>query len=77
MQATFDELREAHCCHRCLEDFRNQRRNQGANRNELTFMRCMMILCPNCGNKRCPKASDHRMLCSGSNAPGQAGSVYE
>jgi hypothetical protein len=35
-----------------------------------------MILCPSCGNKRCPKASDHRLKCTASNEPGQVGSVY-
>lgn len=35
-----------------------------------------MFLCPTCGNKRCPKATDHDNACSGSNAPGQPGSVY-
>lgn len=35
-----------------------------------------MILCPNCGNKRCPKATDHRLACTGSNEPGQLGSTY-
>lgn len=35
-----------------------------------------MILCPDCGNKRCPKASDHGLACTGSNEPGQPGSVY-
>lgn len=35
-----------------------------------------MILCPDCGNKRCPKASDHELACTRSNEPGQAGSVY-
>jgi hypothetical protein len=35
-----------------------------------------MILCPTCGNKRCPKASDHDLACTGSNEPGQAGSIY-
>lgn len=35
-----------------------------------------MIVCPDCGNKRCPHASDHRHACTGSNAPGQPGSVY-
>jgi len=35
-----------------------------------------MILCPECGNKRCPKASNHRLQCTGSNEPGQSGSVY-
>lgn len=35
-----------------------------------------MIVCPDCGNKRCPRASDHRLPCSGSNEPGQPGSIY-
>lgn len=35
-----------------------------------------MILCPTCGNKRCPHASDHALACTGSNEPGQHGSVY-
>lgn len=35
-----------------------------------------MFLCPTCGNKRCPKATDHELECTGSNAPGQAGSAY-
>lgn len=35
-----------------------------------------MIVCPDCGNKRCPKANDHRNACTGSNAPGQEGSAY-
>lgn len=33
--------------------------------------------CETCGNKRCPHATDHRLACTGSNAPGQAGSVYQ
>jgi hypothetical protein len=36
-----------------------------------------MILCPTCGNKRCPHATDHRNACTGSNEPGQPGSSYE
>lgn len=36
-----------------------------------------MSLCPNCGNKRCPAAFDHTQQCSGSNEPGQRGSLYE
>jgi len=35
-----------------------------------------MVLCPDCGNKRCPKATDHRNACTGSNEPGQPGSSY-
>lgn len=36
-----------------------------------------MFLCETCGNKRCPHAADHRLACSGSNEPGQEGSLYE
>lgn len=36
-----------------------------------------MIVCPDCGNKRCPKATDHRLACTNSNEPGQAGSRYQ
>jgi hypothetical protein len=35
-----------------------------------------MIVCANCGNKRCPHATDHEEECSGSNDPGQEGSSY-
>lgn len=35
-----------------------------------------MILCPTCGNKRCPHANDHRNPCTGSNDPDQPGSAY-
>lgn len=34
------------------------------------------VVCPECGNKRCPHANDHRNACTGSNAPGQEGSAY-
>ena len=50
------------CCYRCLRE-----------RDEA---RAWLIVCPTCGNKRCPKASDHELACTGSNEPGQAGSVY-
>lgn len=35
-----------------------------------------MFLCPTCGNKRCPHATDHRELCTNSNDTGQQGSRY-
>lgn len=35
-----------------------------------------MILCPSCGNKRCPHATHHIHDCTGSNEPGQTGSRY-
>lgn len=30
-----------------------------------------MVLCPECGNKRCPKAINHELKCTSSNAVGQ------
>lgn len=30
-----------------------------------------MIVCPDCGNKRCPQAESHEYWCTGSNATGQ------
>ena len=33
------------------------------------------IVCPDCGNKRCPKASRHDYLCTQSNALGQVGTL--
>ena len=34
------------------------------------------VVCPDCGNKRCPRVNDHRNACTGSNEPGQEGSSY-
>ena len=54
-----------HCdCHTCRPiDHRDP---------ESVYMR----LCPNCGNKRCPRATDHRLECTNSNEPKQEGSIY-
>lgn len=40
-------------------------------------LRSRMSLCPDCGNKRCPKATNHVNACTNSNAPGQPGSSWE
>lgn len=32
--------------------------------------RTTMIVCPTCGNKRCPRAEYHENKCNGSNEPG-------
>lgn len=42
----------------------------------VTFSDSRFVVCPECGNKRCPHANDHRNSCTGSNAPGQEGSAY-
>lgn len=44
--------------------------------SDASILEQRMILCPECGNKRCPKASDHALACTRSNEPGQPGSVY-
>lgn len=35
------------------------------------------MTCVECGNKRCPKATNHEHDCTQSNEPGQPGSVYQ
>lgn len=35
------------------------------------FSSIRRIVCSICGNKRCPHAEDHDLLCMGSNTPGQ------
>lgn len=32
-----------------------------------------LVVCPDCGNKRCPRARDHVYPCTGSNEPSQSG----
>lgn len=45
-------------------------------RGGMTIFNSWMVLCPVCGNKRCPHANDHDNECTGSNEPGQPGSAY-
>lgn len=40
--------------------------------DQITFY----ILCEECGNKRCPKATNCELDCTNSNEPGQKGSTY-
>lgn len=35
------------------------------------------VVCPTCGNKRCPHAHNHALACTNSNEPGQPGSSWE
>lgn len=39
-------------------------------------LQSFFIVCPDCGNKRCPKATHHDNTCGNSNAAGQLGSWY-
>jgi hypothetical protein len=58
------------CCHKCAKG------KPHPSLPGLSLASSGYILCPQCGNKRCPKASDHDLACTGSNEPGQPGSVY-
>jgi hypothetical protein len=60
-------------CHRCIEEFDL---HVMCGKWKLPLSSTRMILCPTCGNKRCPHASDHRLACTDSNESGQPGSVY-
>lgn len=55
-------------CYECLKDKKEE--------NGLSTVLTRMIVCPICGNKRCPKATDHNLECTHSNESGQAGSRY-
>lgn len=62
-----------HCeCHRCIKE-----KELLGPSGRLPLDCEKMILCPTCGNKRCPHANDHRNTCTGSNEPGQPGSAYQ
>jgi len=56
-------------CYNCLNKITDE---NGWKKTYTTF-----IVCPDCGNKRCPKSTDHNLACTGSNNPGQPGSRYE
>jgi hypothetical protein len=43
----------------------------------ITMADMRFVVCPDCGNKRCPKANDHRNACTNSNEVGQKGSSWE
>ena len=57
------------CCRKCYEARHST--------EPAKLITCPMFLCPTCGCKRCPKATDHELACTDSNAPGQPGSWYE
>ena len=48
---------------------------------ELSAVQVMLkrsfIVCTTCGHKRCPKATNHNLACTDSNASGQEGSDYQ
>lgn len=63
------------CCHKCCDKARQEAIEKLL--FEAGLETIQFIVCPICGNKRCPKASDHDLDCTGSNEAGQPGSIYE
>lgn len=63
---------ECHC-YNCNKD---RPRADDDDKFRIPFVLTRMIVCPTCGNKRCPHATDHRLDCTNSNEPGQPGSRY-
>lgn len=61
-------------CHFCDNEWRKQMYARYPDGHP-DLQRAMMILCPQCGCKRCPRATHHDHLCTRSNEPGQPGSV--
>ena len=59
------------CCRTCFAIDQSQALDKGE------YLAPWFIVCGICGNKRCPKATDHELDCTGSNEPGQEGSVYK
>lgn len=63
------DIEEFDCyCYNCLKDIKTK--------SGVPYVYTRMIVCPECGNKRCPHATDHNLPCTGSNEPGQEGSRY-
>lgn len=56
-------------CYNCLDELQDPV-------TMLPLTMNMFIVCPSCGNKRCPRATWHGLECTNSNEPGQEGSRY-
>ena len=68
----YKHLKKKDYCGNCYECLKNEKDENG-----LPKEATRMIVCPECGNKRCPKATDHNLACTHSNETGQVGSRYE
>lgn len=55
-------------CARCDNECRNAKLD--ADGDFASWFSRFMIVCPDCGNKRCPKATYHGNTCTKSNEPG-------
>lgn len=62
---------------RCFECTKHKYRELKIGEEVYKLPIVFMNLCSECGNKRCPKATNHVHECTNSNEPGQKGSNYE
>lgn len=60
----------------CIQCLRDRDEHTMIGRMKIPAESSRMVVCNICGNKRCPRASNHRNACTDSNTPGQSGSVY-
>jgi hypothetical protein len=65
------------CCRKCEDATLETVVGDLPNVRAVLEMGRSFIVCGTCGNKRCPKATDHDLDCTGSNEPEQPGSWYE
>ena len=56
-------------CYNCLSQIKDD--------NSWPVTMYTFIVCPDCGNKRCPRATNHELQCTNSNELGQEGSRYK
>jgi len=62
----------------CAADIQEQRKQCWCTTcRPITMSDMRFVVCPDCGNKRCPKAHNHTNACTDSNEPGQVGSSWE
>lgn len=73
MSAGQDEFARECGCYSCTKQRDDVRENPTFENMEIGKR---FIACEVCGNKRCPKATDHRLACTNSNEPGQTGSRF-
>lgn len=66
----FEQVLASNTCH-CFNCNKDRKTEHG-----IPYTSTHMILCPTCGNKRCPHSTDHNLQCTNSNEPGQQGSRY-
>lgn len=69
-------MTEPTCCRKHWEEYTGKKTLTLRGLAVLNPFGMPFIVCGTCGNKRCPKATNCDLDCTGSNAANQQGSVY-